>query len=399
MSKQEKRSFATRAVHAGERASAGGHSPVVTPIHTSVSYTYKDAVDLDAVLGAEQEGYVYHRYGNPTTAAFEKVIAELEEGEVAHAFSSGMAAIHAALLAVGVQAGTAVLAASDIYGATITLLEETLAGQGVQIYWADVTDLAAVEAGLSRTAPVAVIAETISNPLLKVADIPTLADLVHRYNAQLLIDNTFASPWLCNPLKHGADISIHSATKYIGGHGDVMAGVVIGSTSTRQRLYELNKLLGGVLGPFEAWLAMRGLKTLSLRMQKQCANAMILAKWLLDHSRIDRVHYPGLSDHPQHHLSGQLFEGKGFGGVLSCTLANADKAAVFRFMNALKLCLPATSLGDIYTLVLHPATASHRGLTAAQRSEIGIEDGLVRISAGIEDPEDLIADLDQALRA
>ena len=399
MTEQKARSFTTRAVHAGERLPAGSHTPVVSPIHPTVSYLYKDARELDAVLGAEKEGFVYHRYGNPTTAAFEVAMAELEQGEAAHAFSSGMAALHAALLAAGARAGRAVVAATDLYGATFTLLGKTLTELGVQVHWVDVTDLPAVERILSETQPAALIAEIISNPLLKVADIPALAELAHRHNARLLVDNTFASPWLCNPLSYGADMSIHSATKYIGGHGDVMAGVVIGSATTRRELYELNKLLGGVLGPFEAWLAMRGLKTLSLRMKQQCANASFLAEWLTQHPRIVDVHYPGLPDHPQHQVANRLFGGKGYGGVLSCSLVGADKAAVFRFMEALELCLPATSLGDIYTLVLHPATASHRGLTASERAETGIGNGLVRISAGIEDPADIIADLDQALRA
>lgn len=398
MADPHQRSFSTRAVHAGERTPRGRYIPVVTPIHPTVSYLYDSADELDAVLGAEQEGYVYHRYGNPTTAAFEAAVADLEGGEAAHAFASGMAAIHTALLAAGVRAGTAVVAATDLYGATYTLLNKILAELGVSIEMVDVTDLAAVEETLTRTRPVALIAETISNPLLKVADIPALGELAHRHGAKLLVDSSFASPWLCKPLIHGADMVIHSATKYIGGHGDVMAGVVVASAETRRSLYELNKLTGAVLGPFEGWLAMRGLKTLPLRMRQHCSNAMLVAEWLAQHPRIAHVHYPGLADHPQHKLAGQLFDNKGYGGVLSCSLAAADKAAVFRFMEALELCLPATSLGDIYTLVLHPATASHRGLSPAERAEVGIGDELVRISVGIEEPADIIADLDQALR-
>jgi cystathionine gamma-synthase/methionine-gamma-lyase len=195
----------------------------------------------------------------------------------------------------------------------------------------------------------------------------------------------------------GADFVIHSATKYIGGHGDVMAGVVITSAANRRTLYELNKLVGGVLGPFEAWLAMRGLKTLPLRLRQQCANAAAIAQWLSGHPRIARVNYPGLAAHPQHELAGRLFAGQGFGGVLSFEIAGADRAAVFRFMEALELCLPATTLGDIYTLVLHPATSSHRSLSAQERQRVGIGDGLVRLSAGIEAASDIIADLEQAL--
>jgi cystathionine beta-lyase/cystathionine gamma-synthase len=391
--------FATRAVHAGERVPRGDYTPVVAPIHPTVGFLYDSMDDLDAIFATAREGYVYPRYGGPTVAAFEAALAELEGGEAAHAFASGMAAIHAALLAAGLRAGTAVVAALDLYGATYTLLQRLFPQLGVTARLVDVTDLAAVEAALIATRPVALVAETISNPLLKVADLPALADLAQRHGAQLLIDNTFASPYLCTPLAYGADFVIHSATKFIGGHGDVMAGVVVTSAQNRRELYELNKLVGGVLGPFEAWLAMRGLKTLPLRVRQQCANAMRLAAWLAAHPRIARVHYPGLSPHPQHGLARRLFGGRGFGGVLSFEIAGADQATAFRFMEALELCLPATTLGDVYTLVLHPATSSHRALSAVQRAQVGISDGLVRLSAGIEDAKDIIADLERALAA
>jgi cystathionine gamma-synthase/methionine-gamma-lyase len=241
------------------------------------------------------------------------------------------------------------------------------------------------------------LAETISNPLLKVADISALAALAHRHGAQLLIDNTFASPYLCNPIALGADYVIHSATKYLGGHGDVMAGIVVTSKENRAKLYELNKLVGGTLGAFEAWLALRGLKTLSLRMSRQCANAAQIAAWLAAHPKIARVNYPGLPSHPQHELARRLFGERGFGGVLSFEILGADQAAAFRFMEGLQLCQAATTLGDVYSLVLHPATSSHRSLTPAERQQVGIPDGLVRLSAGIEAFEDIQADLDQAL--
>jgi cystathionine beta-lyase/cystathionine gamma-synthase len=212
-----------------------------------------------------------------------------------------------------------------------------------------------------------------------------------------LIDHTFASPYLCAPLTYGADFVIHSATKFIAGHGDVMAGVVITSAENRRELFELNKLVGGVLGPFEAWLALRGLKTLPLRMRQHCANAQRVADWLEGHPKIARVHYPGLASHPQHKLATRLFGERGFGGVLSFEIAGADQAASFRFMEALELCLPATTLGDVYTLVLHPATSSHRNLPDEERMRIGISDGLVRLSVGIEDVNDIIGDLEQAL--
>lgn len=324
-------------------------------------------------------------------------MAVLERGEAAHAFASGMAAVHAALLASGVRAGTCVVASPDLYGATYTLLSRLLTELGVAVQFVDAADLARVEQALAQGRPAALVVETISNPLVKVADLPALARLAHRHGARLLVDNTFASPYLCNPLDWGADYVIHSATKSIAGHGDVMAGVVVTSAENRRQLVELNKLVGGVLGPFEAWLAMRGLKTLPLRARQQCANAMQIAEWLAGQPGIARVHYPGLPDDPQHELAARLFSGRGYGGVLSFEIAGADQPAVFRFMERLALCLPATTLGDIYTLVLHPATSSHRSLPPAERARLGIRDGLIRLSAGIEDAADLIADLAQAL--
>jgi cystathionine beta-lyase/cystathionine gamma-synthase len=389
--------FATRAVHAGERVPPGDFVPVATPIHPSVGFLYDSMDHLDDVFANPRAGYVYPRFGSPTVAAFENAVAVLEQGEAAHAFSTGMAAIHAALFAAGVRAGTTIVAAQDLYGATTVLISNLLATLGAKVQFVDVTDLAAVESMIGQIRPVALIAETISNPLLKLVDISTLATLAHRQNVQLLIDNTFASPYLCNPLALGADYVIHSATKYLGGHGDVMAGVVATSQANRTKLYELNKLVGGTLGPFEAWLALRGLKTLSLRVRQQCDSAQRIAEWLSAHPKIARVNYPGLPQHPQHDLGHRLLNQRGFGGVLSFEIKDADRARAFRFMESLELCLAATTLGDVYTLVLHPATSSHRGLTAEQRAQVGIRDGLVRLSIGIEDGDDIIADLEHAL--
>jgi cystathionine gamma-synthase/methionine-gamma-lyase len=261
----------------------------------------------------------------------------------------------------------------------------------------DVSDHAEVETALQETEAAVLYVESISNPLLKVADIPALASLAHRYGASLLVDNTFASPYLLNPSHHGADFVIHSATKYLSGHGDVLAGVVATSRENKSKLFELNKLVGGVLGPFEAWLALRGLKTLPLRMKQQCQNAQEVAEWLMNHPRIRNVNYPGLAGHPQYALGQRLFEGRGCGGVLSFEIEGADKAQVYRFMEALTICLPATTLGDVYSLVLHPATSSHRSLTREERARVGIPDGLVRLSAGIESADDILSDLESAL--
>ena len=391
------KSFATRAVHAGERTPPADYRPVSTPIWPSVGYLYESMDDLDAVFDGSRPGYVYSRYSGPTLAAFQQAVASLEAAPAAQAYASGMAALHAALLAAGARQGVTIVAALDLYGATYSLLTGLLSTLGVQSHLVDVSDLAAVEALVQATSPRLLLVETISNPLLKVADVPRLAEIAHRSGAVLLVDNTFASPYLFNPLSAGADYVIHSATKYLAGHGDVLAGVVVTTAENQSRLFELNKLTGATLGPFEAWLALRGLKTLPLRMAAQCQNAAQIASWLQGQARIGRVNYPGLSAHPQHALAASLFAGRGFGGMLSFEIVDAKKEEVFRFMEALQLCLPATTLGDIYTLVLHPATSSHRSLTPAERRRVGIADNLVRLSVGIEAVEDILADLEQAL--
>jgi cystathionine beta-lyase/cystathionine gamma-synthase len=391
------KAFQTRAVHAGECTPPPDYTPVSTPIWPTVGYIYESMDDMDAVFAGTKAGYVYPRYASPTVSAFEVAVASLEGAEAAQAYGSGMAAIHAALLAAGACAGTSVVAALDVYGATFSLLRGVFSTLGVTVRLVDACDLDAVEAALKETRPALLLVETISNPLLKVADLSALAKLARGFGSALLVDNTFASPYLVTPLLHGADFVIHSATKYLSGHGDVMAGVVVTSGENRKKLYELNKLIGGILGPFEAWLALRGLKTLPLRMRQQCQNAQQVAEWLSRHPRVGNVNYPGLPGHPQHDLAVRQFEGKGFGGVLSFEIAGADKATIFRFMEALQLCLPATTLGDVYSLVLHPATSSRRSLTPAERARVGIPDGLVRLSTGIEDVADILADLEQAL--
>jgi cystathionine beta-lyase/cystathionine gamma-synthase len=391
------KSFETRAVHAGERAPAPDATPVTSPIWPAVSYAYEDMDEADAMLGGTKPGPVYLRYGSPTVSAFETAMAALEGTEAAQATSSGMAAIHAGLLAAGAKAGAAVVAAMDVYGATYTLVGKLLATMGVQVRWVDVVNLEEVRTALTETHATILLVETLSNPLLKVADVPTLAGMAHQAGASLLVDNTFASPYLFTPAACGTDYVIHSATKYLSGHGDVLAGVAAVSAENKKKLYELNKLVGGVLGPFEAWLALRGLKTLPLRMRQQCQNAQKVAEWLQAHPRVSKVNYPGLANHPQHAQAKQLFAGKGFGGVLSFEIGGADKAGVFRFMEALRLCLPATSLGDIYSLVLYPLISSHRSLTPEERARVGIPDNLLRLSVGIEAVEDILADLEGAL--
>lgn len=395
----KERSIFTEAVHGGERAPRPDYTPVSTPIHHSVGYLYDDMADLDAVFGGQQAGYVYTRYGSPTVTGFERVIAGVEGAEDAVAFASGMAAVHAALLSAGARAGTTIVSAADVYGATYALLERSLSTLGVKTCFVDITDVEQVRQTVGTERPAAVLCEIISNPLVKVADVPALVEIAHGVGAALIVDNTFATPYLYRPLAHGADYVVHSATKYIGGHGDVMAGVVACSAERALDLRERQKLLGANLGPQEAWLALRGMKTLPLRMRQHCANAMEVARWLVDQRAVARVNYPGLPEHPQHELAGRLFEGRGFGGMLSFDLRGAGRQEVFRFMEALRLVLPATTLGDVYSLTLYPAHSSHRMLSPQARAAIGIGDGLVRLSVGIEAAEDIIADLAQALEA
>jgi cystathionine beta-lyase/cystathionine gamma-synthase len=395
----DKRSIFTEAVHGGERGPRPDYTPVSTPIHHSVGYLYDDMADLDAVFGGEQAGYVYTRYGSPTVTSFERVMAGVEGADDAVAFASGMAAVHAALLGAGARAGAKIVSAADVYGATYALLERSLSTLGVKTCFVDITDLEQVRQAVASEQPAAVLCEIISNPLIKVADVPALVEIAHAGGAVLIVDNTFATPYLYCPLEHGADYVVHSATKYIGGHGDVMAGVVACSAERARDLRERQKLLGANLGPQEAWLALRGIKTLPLRMRQHCTNAQAVAEWLAEHPAVVRVNYPGLPQHAQHELAARLFAGRGYGGMLSFDLRGAGRTEVFRFMEALRLVLPATTLGDVYSLTLYPAHSSHRMLSPQARAGIGIGDGLVRLSVGIEAAEDIIADLAQALAA
>jgi cystathionine gamma-synthase/methionine-gamma-lyase len=387
----------TLAVHAGERPPHPDFTPVATPIYPSASYLYDALDDLDAIFAGKREGYVYARYGNPTVAAFERAMAALERGERALAFGSGMAAIHAALLGLGLTKGSAAVIAQDVYGATYALFDTLLAAQGVTVRFVDGTDLDSVESACRALKPRVLFCETVSNPLLKVADIPSLVDIADAHGSSLVVDNTFATPYLCRPLALGADVSIHSATKYIGGHGDAMGGVVITSEQQAEAIYEVRKITGANLAPQEAWLLMRGLKTLPLRMARHCANALQVANGLARAPGVSRAIYPGRHEHRQHQLATRLFEGRGYGGMVSFELRNADQARVFRFFEALDLCLPATTLGDVYTLMLYPAHSSHRALSPEERARIGIGEGLIRMSVGIESPNDIVTDIKQAL--
>jgi cystathionine beta-lyase/cystathionine gamma-synthase len=312
-----KPSIFTQAVHAGERGPRPDFTPVVTPIYNSVGYLYESMDQLDAVFAAEREGYVYPRYGTPTNAALEQAVATLEGGEAALSFASGMAAIHAALLATGLEAGQAVVAARDVYGATYALLANLFTSLGIRVRFVNISDLPSVERAIAEEKPQAVFCETISNPLLKVADVPAVAELAHAHGAEVIVDSTFATPYLVRPLTLGADYVVHSSTKYLGGHGDVLGGIVVTSVERRKRLWEVIKITGGNLGPNQAWLTMRGLKTLPLRMAQHCRNAAAVAQWLAGHPKVARVNYPGLPDHPQHAVATRLFRDGCYGGMVS----------------------------------------------------------------------------------
>jgi len=291
-----------------------------------------------------------------------------------------MAAVHAALIACDLKAGSTVLASQDLYGATTGLLNNVLANFGVKTTHIDFSDIEVVREKAREIRPQVLIAETISNPLLKVCDIEACVEIARENGARLIIDNTFATPYLRQPLKLGADMVVHSATKYLGGHADTMGGLVVSRDEfDNAALVSVMKLVGGVLGVWDAHEILRGLKTLAVRMDRQCENARVLAAYLKEHDGIGRVHYPGI------------------GALVSIELGDDTKDAAFRFMDGLKLIVRSSSLGDVFSSVLHPATASHRDLIPARRQELGIVDGLVRISVGIEKIDDIIADIEQAL--
>jgi cystathionine gamma-synthase/methionine-gamma-lyase len=370
----------TKLVHAGERRGLPEAQPVATPIYASATFTYDSMAEIDQVFSGEKQGFIYTRYGNPTTAALEEAVRAVEEGAIACAYATGMAAVHAALLACDLKSGSTVLASQDVYGATTNLLNTILINFGVKTVHVDFSDLETVRAKARELRPQVLIAETISNPLLKVCDIETCVQIAHENGARLIVDNTFASPYLRQPLKLGADLVVHSATKYLSGHADAMGGLVVSRDEMdAPALFSVMKLVGGVLGVWDAHEILRGLKTLALRMERQCENASRLASYLKEHKGIGRVHYPGL------------------GALVSIELNDDTQDAAFRFMDALKMCVRSTSLGDVFTSVLHPATASHRDFLPARRQELGIVDGLVRISVGIESIDDIIADIEQAL--
>ncbi|MGI8640283.1 MAG: trans-sulfuration enzyme family protein [Pyrinomonadaceae bacterium] len=390
-------SITTKLVHAGERREPPIGQPVATPIYATATYTYDSMAEMDKVFSGEGGDYIYSRYGNPTTSALEEALATIENGKVSVAYASGMAALHAALFACELSPGAVVLASKDLYGASFDLLYKIFGAVGVKTQTADFNDLGELRTKVAEIKPRVLLAETISNPLLKICDIAAVSEIAHESGARLIVDNTFASPYLCQPLTLGADFTVHSATKYLSGHADAAGGIVVSNDEfDRVSLEGVKKLVGGFLSVWEAHQILRGVKTLALRMERQCENAQILAKYFVNHPQIEKVYYPNLAD--DLNLTRRVLR-ESFGGALvSIKLKNDTRDAAFKFMDSLRLCIRATSLGDVYTLVSHSATSSHRELSPKRRADLGISDGLVRISVGIEDIQDITADIEQALK-
>jgi len=389
----------TKLVHSGERQKPLDTQPVANPIYASATFTYDSMEDIDKVFGGEKQGYIYTRYGNPTVAALEDAVRITEEGATACAYASGMAALHAALFACDLKPGSTVVASQDLYGATTSLLTTVFGAFGVKTVTADFSDLVALREKVKDSKPVVLVTETISNPLLKICDIEACAEAAHSAGARLLVDNTFASPYLCRPLKFGADMVVHSATKYLSGHADAMGGVVVSRDDfDSAALVGVLKLAGGVLSVWDAHQILRGMKTLAVRMDRQCENARAVAERLLENERVGRVYYPGFFNGKELEVAKRMLREPHFGALVSIELKDNTTEGAFRFMNALRLCVRSTSLGDVFTSVLHPTSAFLRDVTPARRRELGVTDGLVRISVGIEKVEDIVADIEQALK-
>jgi cystathionine beta-lyase/cystathionine gamma-synthase len=385
----------TRAIRAASRAPQVTQTPTTVPIYQTATFASGDAEELAAVLTGEQPGYAYSRIDNPTVVAMGDAVAELHDAEAGIALATGMAAIHAAFLSL-VRAGERVLIGQVGYGTTRTQAISAFGRLGVDVGYVDTTDPAAVEAALAARPTRILHVETIANPTCVLADLPRLADLAHRHGALLTVDNTFASPAVCRPLEHGADLVMESATKYLSGHSDVMAGAVVGSRDRIAAVRSAQIDTGATLGPFAAFLVLRGITTLAVRMERQARTAMALATFLERQDGVNRVIYPGLSSHPQAAVAASILDGGG--AMLSVDLAGGREAGR-TFYDALTIPERTASLGSVHTMVVHPPSSSHRSLDAASLAAAGITEGLLRVSVGLEDEADLIADFATALEA
>jgi cystathionine gamma-synthase len=383
----------TLAARAGIHLEIGLGLPINPAIHQATVYAYSSLEDLESVYQGET-GYIYYRNGHPNATVLEDLLSELEGGAASAVSSSGMAAISALLLG-NLQAGDHIVADQNAYGGTFALLTLDLPRFGLEVSFVDAQDLTAIEAAFKPNTKWLHL-ESLSNPTVRVADIAKLAALGKSKGVTVCVDNTFASPALLNPLAFGADVVVHSLAKYIGGHGAVMGGAVIGNKSLIEAARGALLRFGGTIAAFDAWLALLGAKTLGLRMLKHSQNALAVAQFLEVHPKVSRVDYPGLSSHVQHNLAKELFTG-GFGGMMAFEL-HGGYAAASSFVKAISHAIPlAPSLADVSSTLSYPVGTSHRALTPEARAKIGVTDGLLRLSVGIEDTADIIADLTTAL--
>jgi methionine-gamma-lyase len=386
--------FGTRAIRAATRGPAVAQSPSAVPIYQAAAFHAEDTADLAEILAFDKPGYSYSRIDNPTASALASAFAELHAAEAGHAFGSGMAVIHATILSL-VQAGDRVVCTRAVYGSTRALLGRVFARLGVEVVYVDPVDLPGVDAALSVTPTRLLYLETIANPTLEVADLARLCELAHRRGATVVVDNTFASPYLCAPIALGADLVVESATKWLGGHSDVIAGVVAGRRERIEAVRATAVDTGGIVAPFSAFLVLRGMQTLHVRMDRHSASALAIARRLEAGPEVERVVYPGLPSHPQAEVAGrQLRAG---GGMLALDLGS--RAAALAFLEALRIPPRTATLGSVITYAVHPPTTTHRQLSDAELLASGIPPGLVRLSVGLEDVDDLLADIDAALVA
>jgi methionine-gamma-lyase len=388
---QDKWKLATKVIHAGHiRSSCGA---LVSPLCQSATFVFDTAEQGGERFAGEQPGYIYTRLGNPTTAELERKMAELEGAEAAAATGSGMAAVSSALLA-NLQQGDHLVASKAVYGCTFSLMTSQFLRFGIEVTLVDFNDLSAISAAIKPTTKV-LFCETPVNPHLDVFDLDAIAVIAKNHNLVSIVDNTFMTPLLQQPLTHGIDLVVHSATKYLNGHGDVIAGIICGSHEQIEKIkYETLKDLGGVLSPHDSWLILRGLKTLDVRLERHCDNAERVAHYLLKHQKVTKVYYPGLEGHSGYPLLGTQM--KRAGGVIAFELQGGMEQSL-TFINSLTLFSIAVSLGDAESLIQHPASMTHATYTEEERELAGISENLLRVSIGLESVEDLIVDLDKAL--
>ena len=390
----DKMGFGTRAVHAGNVRDTQ-YGSLTMPIYQTSTFYFDSCEQGGRRFAGEEGGYIYTRLGNPTTTVLENKIAALEGGEACAAASSGMGAISSCLWSIA-GAGKHIIADETLYGCTFALLSHGMTQYGVEVTFTDLSKLENLTANL-RENTVAVYLETPANPNLKITDIELLAKTAHEYNPEIFVvcDNTFASPALQNPLKLGADVVVHSATKYLNGYGDVIAGFVVGSAEfiTKVKMFGLKDMTGATLGPFESWLILRGLKSLEIRVERHTASAKKIAEYLYNNDKVEHVNYPGLPTHPGHEIAKRQM--KDFGGMISFEIKGGKEAGM-KFCNALKLCTIAVSLGDAETLIEHPASMTHSTYGPEDLKAAGISAGLIRLSVGLENADDIIADMQQA---